>query len=253
MNKKQKAHFARLMALTMAGITAFSLAGCGGKKNAETTDETTQTADAGEEKQVNTEVVIPGVYTGYVYNYDMLGDVTTLEMGYGTEQTLFERNTLTLTDNPDSNRDLVQNAPPYVDTTTTKRYELTKEFFVGTRGIHRIASFYGTYTVDGLNVTLNTPEYWSYLGYEGDGYASFNKPECAEFMVPTGELAENGTDYSLKFSGAIMPRHNGTNDPQTVIIDPNEFTFSYPVGNADDDAAYTEDDDAEYTEDDSAE
>ena len=24
-----------------------------------------------------------------VYNYDMLGDITTLEMGYGTEQTLF--------------------------------------------------------------------------------------------------------------------------------------------------------------------
>ena len=105
MNKKYKAYVARLTALAMAGITAFSFTGCGGKKAAENTDEAAQTADAGEEKTQNTEVVIPGVYTGYVYNYDMLGDVTTLEMGYGTEQTLFERNTLVLTDNPDSNRD----------------------------------------------------------------------------------------------------------------------------------------------------
>jgi|GEM_PF-3085076 len=192
-------------------------------------------ASSGATTTENTEVVVPGVYTNFVYNYDMLGDITTLEMGYGTEQTLFERNTLVLTDISDSNRDLVSNAPPYIDTTTTQRYELTKEFFVGSRGIHRIASFYGTYTINGLNVTMNTPEYWSYLGYEGDGYSSFNKPECAEFMIPTGERAANGTDYSLKFSGAVMPRHNGTNDPQTIIIDPNAFTFEYPTGNPADD------------------
>lgn len=216
-------------ACTLFLCLALSFTACGRANNQ---------ADIGEDTEpavVNTEVVVPGVYTNHVYNYDMLGEITTLEMGYGTEQTLFESNTLVLTNNPESNRDLVPGAPPFVDTTTNQRYELTKEFFVGSRGIHRIATFYGTYTIDGLNVTLNTPEYWSYLGYEGDGYSSFNKPECAEFMVPTGELAANGTDYSLKFSGAIMPRHNGTNEPQTVTIDPNAFTFEYPTGNPEDD------------------
>ena len=215
-------------ALALSAGLLLSLAACGPAGETGDEPEATPTAEA-------TEVVIPGVYTNMVYNYDMLGDITTLEMGYGTEQTLFERNTLVLTNNADSNRDLVTGGQPYVDTTTNQRYELTKEFFVGSRGIHRIACFYGTYTVDGLNVTLNTPEYWSYLGYEGDGYASFNKPECAEFMVPTGELAENGTNYALKFNGAVMPRHDGTCEPQDIIINPNDFTFVYPTGNPEDD------------------
>lgn len=223
--------FKRIAAFALTAALVMSFAGCG---QAGSTDQ-----DASEEDPSSsgtaTEVVVPGVYTNMVYNYDMMGDITTLEMGYGTEQTLFERNTLVLTNNADSNRDLVTGGQPYMDTSTNQRYELTKEFFVGSRGIHRIACFYGTYTIDGLNVTLNTPEYWSYLGYEGDGYSSFNKPECAEFMVPTGQTAANGTDYSLKFSGAVMPRHDGTNDPQTVVIDPNEFTFEYPTGNPEDD------------------
>ena len=217
----------RALILSLAAALALTGAAC-----APSAGQSGEPQPSGE---VRTEVVVPGVYTNRVENYDMLGDVTTLEMGYGTEQALFEYNTLVLTDNPDSNRGLVSGGQPYADTTTTRRYELTKEFFVGSRGIHRIAQFYGTYTIDGLTVTLNTPEYWSYLGYEGDGYASFNKPECAEFMIPTGEKAENGTDYSLKFSGAVMPRHNGTNDPQTIVIDPNNFTFEYPTGNPEDD------------------
>lgn len=229
MMKQTTAPIARLLLPVVLICTL--LTGCG-KNPAPAASDAGNTSTPATE---NTEVVVPGVYTNFVHNYDMLGDITTLEMGYGTEQTLFERNTLILTNNPDSNRDLVGNAIPF-EGGSTQRYELTKEFFVGSRGIHRIACFYGTYTIDGLNVTLSTPDYWSYLGYEGDGYASFNKPEAGEFMVPTGELAANGTDYSLKFSGAVMPRHNGTNDPQTIVIDPNAFTFSYPVGNPDDDA-----------------
>ena len=111
----------RALILSLAAALALTGAAC-----APSAGQSGEPQPSGE---VRTEVVVPGVYTNRVENYDMLGDVTTLEMGYGTEQTLFEYNTLVLTDNPDSNRGLVSGGQPYAD--TTRRYELTKEFFVG--------------------------------------------------------------------------------------------------------------------------
>lgn len=225
MQRKTKA-MAVLMSLVMAG----SMTACGGQAAS-----TVDAGDSSSQTAVDPNTFQPGVYTNYVDCYGMAGYVSSLETGYGTENTLFERNTLVLTDNPESNRGDISTAVPYIDTTTTQRYELTKELYVGSRGIHRIAMYYGTYTVDGLDVTLETPEYWSYVDYEGDGYYSFNKTEVADFMVRTGETGNAG-DISNKFNGPVLPPFADTsNQAQTVTVNMTDFTFEFPAGDTSDD------------------
>lgn len=218
-----------LLTAAMASVLLLAMASCGtpaGSGESSGTVGDTPTGDL---------TFQPGVFSNYVDCYGMAGYVSSLETGYGTENTLFERNTLVLTDNPESDRNDIATAVPFLDTTTTKRYELTKELYVGSRGIHRIAMYYGTYTADGMNVTLSTPEYWSYVDYEGDGYYSFNKMEVCDFMVRTGEQGNSG-DLSMKFNGPVLPPFADTsNAPQTVIVNMADYTFEFPAGDTSDD------------------
>ncbi|OZG60986.1 hypothetical protein BLEM_1618 [Bifidobacterium lemurum] len=211
-------------AILSLALAVGALGGCG----AQTDDQ--QNTDTAVSTEFST-----GVFTNYVNSEGMAGYVSSLEMGYGNTNTLFERNTLVLTDNADSDRGDIATAKPYIDTSTTKRYELTKDFYVGSKGIHRIAMFYGTWTNDDMEVTLETPEYWSYVDYEGDGYYSFNKDESCDFMVRTGEEGTAG-DISLRFGGPVLqPFADSGNEPQTVTVNMEDYTFEYPAGDTSDD------------------
>lgn len=135
----------------------------------------------------------------------------------GNDVSCFQVNSLVLTNNDFASRGSCQFAYE-----PGQRYEFTKDFRDTQRGIHYYFSFYGTYTVEGDQVTLSSPETFSYNLWTGDG------GPIAEPVDAGGFSADPNTDkYVDAFNTAIMNyRCAYGHEPMTVTIDQENFTFT---------------------------
>lgn len=212
-----------LTAVTGCASTRLAQVGNGGSSGNRTESEVqteTQTAANDEE---NSSVL--GHYSQHLDANDLMGTVTSLVMLYGDINTLWEDNTLILYDNGDtSNR---TGNLPYVDG-SSQRYELVKEMYISSRGIHHWGAFYGSFTNDGDVITLNSPDWASYVLFYGDGYEHYNYSEEGGVVDP--DSPAKGTFY-----GPIMDYHFNTgSQAQQVRINKEDGSFEFLQDTSDD-------------------
>lgn len=213
-------------------LASLFLSGCGngrlakamGKENAFRKQENAEITVA-EHDSDSDDASVLGHYSQHLDANDLMGTVTSLVMLYGDIDSLWEDNTLILYDNGDtSNR---TGNLPYVDG-SSQRYELVKEMFISSRGIHHWGAFYGSYTYEGDTITLNSPDYASYVLFYGDGYEHYNYTEEGGVVDP--ESPAIGTFY-----GPIMDYHFNTgSQAQQVVIDRENGTFEFLMDTSDD-------------------
>lgn len=143
----------------------------------------------------------------------------------GSEVSCFQINTLVLTNNEFASRG---NCQFFYE--PGQRYEFTKDFRDTQRGMHFIFSFYGTYTVDGDQVTLSKPETFCYNLWTGDG------GPIAEPTDAGGFCSDPETDpYADAMNTAIMNyRCAYGHEEMTVTIDQENFSFTVNEVNEDD-------------------
>lgn len=120
-----------------------------------------------------------------------------------------------------------------------QRYELTKHFRDNQIGLYFWASFYGTYTFEGNQVTLNTPEKFSYCFDGGAG-----RPGASVVSSSAGWIDESNEenpaqdwikgDVINSFNGGILNyRHNSGHEPMVITVDTEYYTFT--INELDDD------------------
>lgn len=226
MSKKWKAKLVGIMAGLLAAIT---LGGCANTRLAQAVNggaagSNVKTAIQSDEETTKGDTVL-GHYSQHLDANDLMGTVTSLVMLYGDIDSLWEDNTLILYDNGDtSNR---TGNLPYADG-STQRYELVKEMYISSRGIHHWGAFYGSFTYEGDTITLHSPDWASYVLFYGDGYEHYNYTEEGGAVDP--ESPAIGTFY-----GPIMDYHFNTgNQSQQVVLNRANGTFEFLMDTSDD-------------------
>ena len=141
-----------LVLLMMVGIFV-SMAGCSKQPT-----KLTKSNEIGHIEMTD----VTGLYTNLMTGEQMRDRLVGSWSAVTHLDTLQQRNTLVLTQ---------QNTT----ITSGDRYELSKDLYNGEMGIHIEARFYGTYTFDDNHVTLQTPEYYTWIYYRngritGDSY-----------------------------------------------------------------------------------
>jgi len=218
----------KILMLTVGLLTAMSICGCGNTRlakalNGGSVDRNPTEVASNAESEENSSVL--GHYSQHLDANDLMGTVTSLVMLYGDIDSLWEDNTLILYDNGDtSNR---TGNLPYVDG-SSQRYELVKEMYISSRGIHHWGAFYGSYTSDGDTITLNSPDWASYVLFYGDGYEHYNYTETGGAVDPDSPAI--GTFY-----GPIMDYHFNTgSQAQQVVINREDGSFEFLMDTSDD-------------------
>ena len=212
-----------LTAITGCASTRLAQVGNGGgtdNRNVNQSEGGSQTVSNDEEDDS-----VLGHYHQHLDANDLMGTVTSLVMMYGDIDSLWEDNTLILYDNGDtSNR---TGNLPYVDG-SSQRYELVKEMYISSRGIHHWGAFYGSFTCDGDVITLNSPDWASYVLFYGDGYEHYNYTEEGGVVDPNSPAL--GTFY-----GPIMDYHFNTGtQAQQVQINKEDGSFEFLMDTSDD-------------------
>lgn len=211
----------KVMALMLSGILAASTAGCGNPQPETKPAELYQGHNSGLTERTAAE----GYYVQYLTCED-LGEAIFGPLSHeGSDVSCFQVNTLVLTNNEFASRGNCAYAYE-----PGQRYELTKDFRDTQRGMHFCFSFYGTYTLDGDQVTLSEPETFSYNLWTGDG------GPIAEPTDAGGFSADPATDpYVDAFNTSIMNyRCSYGHESMTVTIDQENFTFTFNEVNEDD-------------------
>lgn len=166
-----------------------------------------------------------GYYVQYLGAED-LGEAIFGPMQHeGSEVSCFQINSLVLTNNDFASRG---NCEFFYE--PGQRYEFTKDFRDTQRGMHFVFSFYGTYTVEGDQVTLSEPETFCYNLWTGDG------GPIAEPTDAGGFCSDPATDpYVDAMNTAIMNyRCAYGHESMTLTIDEENFTFTVNEVNEDD-------------------
>lgn len=227
MKKRRKT---KVLLLTIGLLTALSLSGCANSRlatamNGGTTGQRHETTVQADNDTSVDESSVLGHYSQHLDANDLMGTVTSLVMLYGDMDSLWEDNKLILYDNGDtSNR---TGNLPYVDG-SSQRYELVKEMYISSRGIHHWGAFYGSFTNDGDTITLKSPDWASYVLFYGDGYEHYNYTETGGVVDP--ESPALGTFY-----GPIMDYHFNTGtQSQQVVINKADGTFEFLMDTSDD-------------------
>lgn len=219
----------RPMSFVLAAIMALSIAGCSPAEN-KPTGGTDSKQEAGIQlKGHNSGLTERTAAEGYYVQY--LGKEDLGEALFGpwdhpeNEVSSFQVNSLVLTNNEFASRSECQFAYE-----PGQRYEFTKDFRDTWNGTHFIFMFYGTYTVDGDQVTLSKPETFSYNLWTGDGN-TIAKPDDAG-----GWCANPDEDpYVNAMNTAIMNyRCAYGSEEMTLTIDQENFTFAVNEVNEDD-------------------
>lgn len=175
-----------------------------------------------------TRTVKQGFYTMTDFSdQDWTGARALFQMHANTEISCVAHNELVLRNNSFAAR----NAAPY-KYEPGLRYELTKQFRDTQIGLYFWATFYGTYTVQGDNVILNSPERFSYSFDGGAGRQGASVVSASGFYL-TGEETTNPAQDWIDgevinaFNGNIINyRHNSGHDPMTIKLDQNNYKFS---------------------------
>ena len=213
----------RFAALASACVMMLSMVGCGNEP------ATNSQAPASQEPSSNVEATTQlrghNYYVQYL-GYEDLGEAIFGPFQHeGSEVSCFQVNSLVLTNNEFASRG---NCEFYYE--PGQRYEFTKDFRDTQRGVHFVFCFYGTYTVDGDQVTLSEPETFCYNLWTGDG------GPIAEPTDAGGFCADPETDpYVDAMNTAIMNyRCAYGHEAMTVTIDEENFTFTVNEVNEDD-------------------
>ena len=221
---------ARLLGAAAGILTVIALSGCSNTRlakavNGGTADRNVDTVQGTETGGRESDYSVLGHYSQHLDANDLMGTVTSLVMLYGDMDSLWEDNTLILYDNGDtSNR---TGNIPYPDG-SSQRYELVKEMYISSRGIHHWGAFYGSFTNDGNTITLDSPDWASYVLFYGDGYEHYNYTEEGGAVDP--ESPAIGTFY-----GPIMDYHFNTGaQAQQVVVNRSDGTFEFLMDTSDD-------------------
>lgn len=186
------------------GASVMSLAACGDSGSAGAQD-TVQEEDSDS---------VSGIYTNTMTGEDMRDRLVASWSAVTHLDTLRQENRLVLTE---AN-----------STMDSDRYELAKDLYNGEMGIHIEARFYGTFAEDGDSVTLDTPEYYTWIYYRngqvmGDSYIYQEvDPEAA------------GND-GASFFGDYLDYHGyHRTDEMNVTIDREADVFTFDIATNDD-------------------
>lgn len=225
----------KLAALVLACMMAVSIVGCTPAANPPASEPPASEPVAqelepgamyrGHDSGLTERTAAEGYYVQYL-GADELSEAIFGPMQHdGSDVSCFQINTLVLTNNDFAAR---SNCEFFYE--PGQRYEFTKDFRNTQRGMHFIFSFYGTYTVDGDQVTLSEPETFCYNLWTGDG------GPIAEPTDAGGFSADPSTDpYVDAMNTAIMNyRCAYGHEEMTVTIDQENFTFSVNEVNEDD-------------------
>ena len=224
----------RFAALASACVMMLSMVGCGNEpatnSQAPASQEPSSNVEAttqlrGHNSGLTERTAAEGYYVQYL-GYEDLGEAIFGPFQHeGSEVSCFQVNSLVLTNNEFASRG---NCEFYYE--PGQRYEFTKDFRDTQRGVHFVFCFYGTYTVDGDQVTLSEPETFCYNLWTGDG------GPIAEPIDAGGFCADPETDpYVDAMNTAIMNyRCAYGHEAMTVTIDEENFTFTVNEVNEDD-------------------
>lgn len=188
----------------LVGAMMLSLAGCAGGSQA------ASTAAASADDSIS------GIYSNTLTGEDMRDRLVASWSAVTHLDTLTQENNLVLTE---AN-----------STMDTDRYELTKDLYNGEMGIHIEARFYGEFTVDGNTVTLETPEYYTWIYYRNG--TVMGTPVVYQ---PVDESA-TGND-GASFFGDYLDYHGYHRiDEMNVTVDTANDTFTFDIQSDDDSA-----------------
>lgn len=115
--------------------------------------------------------------------------------------------------------------------TSGDTYELTKDLYNGEMGIHIEARFYGSYTADGNSVTLQVPDYYTWIYYRNGRL--MNEPVVYQPV----DLNAAGND-GCSFFGDYLDYHGYHRvEEMKVMVDPATGAFTFDIAENDDAAA----------------
>lgn len=199
MKGKRRKVGTRLLVLLTALM--LMLAGCGSSQVQ--TSEATVQSDG-----------VTGIYTNTITGEELRDRLVASWSAVTHLDTLVQNNVLVLT---------AENT-----TITGDRYELSKELYNGEMGIHIEAHFYGEYVEEDGEVTLKTPEYYTWIYYRNGrimGDAHVYEPVDPE---------ATGND-GASFFGDYLDYHGYHRiDEMKVIVDGENKTFRFDIETDDD-------------------
>lgn len=214
-----KRHFvARLAALLMGVCLVLGVSGCG---QGNTTDTAAASQIAHQEMEDAT-----GLYTNELTGEDMRDRLVASWSAVTHLDTLHQYNRLVLTR---------QNTT----ITSGDTYELTKDLYNGEMGIHIEARFYGSYTHDGNEVTLQEPDYYTWIYYRNGRLMT--DPVVYQPVDP--EAAGND---GCSFYGDYLDYHGYHRvSEMNVIVDPASGRFMFDIVTSDDGTAVGDESEAD--------
>lgn len=235
----------KFTALALASMVVMSLAGCGTAATSPTQTPTAPPPAAatpapatpapqgqdpaaiyrGHNSGLTTRTAAEGYYVQYLDCED-LGEAIFGPMSHeGSEVSCFQVNSLVLTNNEFASRGNCQFMYE-----PGQRYEFTKDFRDTQRGMHFVFCFYGTYTVDGDQVTLSEPETFCYNLWTGDGGPIAEPTDAGGFSV------DPETDHYVDAMNTAIMNYRCAygHEEMTVTIDQENFTFTVNEVNEDD-------------------
>lgn len=153
---------------------------------------------------------VTGIYTNTLTGEDMRNRLVASWSAVTHLETLIQNNSLVLT---------AKNST----ITTGDRYELTKDLFNGEMGIHIEARFYGEYTYEGNNVTLKTPEFYTWIYYRNGqimGESHIYEPVNLEATESDG----------CSFFGDYLDYHGyHKTDEMNIKVNPSDSSFLFDI------------------------
>jgi len=194
----------RIASGVLLGAMLLSLGGCSGGGQAVSSNATADSSS------------ISGIYSNTLTGEDMRDRLVASWSAVTHLDTLTQQNNLVLTE---AN-----------STMDSDRYELTKDLYNGEMGIHIEARFYGEFTADGTAVTLETPEYYTWIYYRNGRVMG-----DAVVYQPVDETA-TGND-GASFFGDYLDYHGYHRiDEMNVTVDTANDTFTFDIQTNDDSA-----------------
>ena len=123
--------------------------------------------------------------------------------------------------------------------TSGDTYELTKDLYNGEMGIHIEARFYGSYTFDGNDVTLQVPDYYTWIYYR-NGRVMGNP-----VVYQPVDLSATSND-GCSFFGDYLDYHGYHRvEEMKVTVDPTSGNFVFDIAENDDASALGEESEAD--------